>query len=141
MNGVQKSTVSGDSLNYPFNATNFSTGLNNVEIIGKNPTNLADTLKFAIMINPPVTNATKPAGTEPGINYYSSDPTKVTLELFAPHKSFVYAIGDFNNWEVDTNYLMNRDSVYADSVIWWINLTVSPDTEYAFQYLVDGNLE
>jgi 1,4-alpha-glucan branching enzyme len=140
VNGTQKTQVSGDSLNYNLQASGLPTGINQVVIVGHDVTNLVDTLKFDIMINPAITNSTKPAGTELGINYYSNDQSKVTLELFAPHKSFVYLIGDFNNWEVNSNYLMNRDSVTADSVVWWINLTVSPDTEYAFQYIVDGQI-
>ncbi len=35
---------------------------------------------------------------------------------------------------------LNRHFVNSDSVIWWIDLTVSPGTEYAFQYLVDGTI-
>jgi len=139
VNGTQKSQISGDSLNYSFIAADFSTGLNQVVIVGHDVTTLTDTLRFAIMINPSIVNSPLPAGNELGINY-KTDPTQVTLALFAPHKSFVYVIGDFNNWEVNTAYLMNRDSVTADSVIWWINLNVSADTEYAFQYFVDGQI-
>jgi pullulanase/glycogen debranching enzyme len=139
VNGIQKSQVSGDSLNYDLFAADFSTGLNQVMIVGHDVTTLTDTLRFAIMINPSIVNSPLPAGNELGINY-KTDPTQVTLALFAPHKSFIYVIGDFNNWEVNSNYLMNRDSVTADSVIWWINLNVSADTEYAFQYYVDGQI-
>ena len=140
VNGVQKSQVSGDSLNYNFIAANYSTGLNQVIIVGHDVTTLTDTLKFAIMINPPVVNSPLPAGNELGINF-KTDPTQVTLALFAPHKSFVYLIGDFNNWEVNTAYLMNRDSVTADSVIWWVTLNgLTAGQEYAFQYFVDGQI-
>ncbi|MCB0731885.1 MAG: hypothetical protein KDC88_12705, partial [Ignavibacteriae bacterium] len=40
-----------------------------------------------------------PEGVETGINYI--DDQTVTLVLYAPNKDFVYAIGDFNNWEFD----------------------------------------
>jgi len=49
-------------------------------------------------------------------------------------------VGDFNDWKVQTNYFLNRHYVNSDSVIWWIDLTLSPGTEYAFQYLVDGKI-
>ncbi len=139
VNGTQKSQVSGDSLNYNFIAASYSTGLNQVVIVGHDVTTLTDTLKFAIMINPPVVNSPLPAGNELGINYKSD--TQVTLALFAPHKSFVFVIGDFNNWEVNSDYLMNRDSVSADSVIWWVTLNgLTAGQEYAFQYFVDGQI-
>ena len=50
-------------------------------------------------------------------------------------------IGDFNNWFIDENYYMEKDSGSADSVHFWITLdNLSPGTEYAFQYLVDGEI-
>ncbi|HKI79865.1 MAG TPA: alpha-amylase family glycosyl hydrolase [Ignavibacteriaceae bacterium] len=140
VNGIQKSQVSGDSLNFNFVAADYSTGLNQVAIVGNDVTNLTDTLRLAIMINPAIVNSPLPAGNELGINY-QTDPTKVTLALFAPLKSFAYVIGDFNDWEVNPLYFMNRDSVSADSVVWWITINgLTSQQEYAFQYLVDGNL-
>ena len=80
--------------------------------------------------------ATPPAGLQTGINYI--DNSTVTLELYAPHKQFVYTIGDFNDWEVSPNYYMRLS---PDSTIWWITISsLTAQKEYAFQYLVDGNL-
>jgi glycosidase len=138
-NGAQQTQVSGDSLNYNFIASNFSASQYLITVVGHDTTTLTDTLRFAVVVKPKITDTPLPVGNQLGINY-TTDPTKVTLALFAPHKKFVYVIGDFNNWEVDSNYVMNRDSVIADSVIWWINFTVSPGTEYAFQYFVDGQI-
>jgi 1,4-alpha-glucan branching enzyme len=91
------------------------------------------------MINPAVTNASLPRRTELGVNYNSN--TSVTFALLAPLKSFVYVLGDFNNWEVDQNYFMNKDSSRADSVVWWVTINnLIPQQEYAYQFLVDGNL-
>jgi 1,4-alpha-glucan branching enzyme len=101
---------------------------------------MQDSLSFVIFNNPAVKQASLPAGIDYGINY-SSDPTSATLVLYAPKKSFVYVIGDFNNWKVDASYMMNEYQVTADSVIWWITINnLSPGTEYAFQYLVDGTI-
>jgi len=77
-----------------------------------------------------------PSGTKTGINYI--DNSTVTLELYAPHKKFVYVIGDFNNWSVDPNYYMKLS---PDSTTWWTTISgLTAKQEYAFQYLVDGNL-
>jgi 1,4-alpha-glucan branching enzyme len=138
INGVQKLQTNSDSLIYKFIAKDYP-GLSNVTIIGKDITNLSDSLKFVFMINPPAENQSLPQGDELGINYNSG--TTVTLALFAPQKNFVYVIGDFNDWKVDTSYFMKKDSVKADSVVWWLTINnLNPNQEYAFQYLIDGNL-
>ncbi len=141
VNGTQKARTTSDSLNYPIIInSDFSTGVNNVTIVGRDTTNLTDTLSFAVMINPAITEQNVPAGNQLGINYNGS-ATSVTLALFAPYKSFVYVLGDFNDWKVNTAYLMNKDAATADSVVWWITINnLTPGKEYAFQYLVDGNL-
>ena len=52
----------------------------------------------------------RPAGTKKGINYLSN--TSVTLCLWAPYKSYIYVLGDFNNWQPDQNYQMKKDGDY-----------------------------
>ncbi len=139
VNGSLLDQTATDSINYKFIASQFSSKINNVVIVGKDISGKSDSLKFALVINPQVREASLPPEERLGINYDSQ--TSVTLALYAPHKSFVYALGDFNNWQVDTAYFMNRDSSGADSVIWWITINnLTPGKEYAFQYLVDGYL-
>ncbi|HYE57266.1 MAG TPA: hypothetical protein VD948_02125, partial [Rhodothermales bacterium] len=90
-----------------------------------------------------VPKAPRPAGIQDGVNYHAGDPTKVTLSVFAPGKSVAYVIGDFNNWTSTPGaaYQMKKDSVRADSVHYWIELTgLAPGQEYRFQYLIDGDL-
>ncbi|MCP5062319.1 MAG: T9SS type A sorting domain-containing protein [Ignavibacteriae bacterium] len=77
-----------------------------------------------------------PIATIEGINYI--DNSTVTLSLFAPGKDFIYIIGDFNNWQVDTNYQMNKTP--DDSTFWLTINNLTPQTEYGFQYLVEGEL-
>ena len=139
VDGNQVNSVNGDTLNY--NVIGSSTGIHTVTLIGDNGSGLTDTASFQYVINPPLVSKARPSGLQDGITYDPNDPTTATLSLFAPHKKFVYVIGDFNNWKVDTNYFMNRDSVNADSVYYWITLhNLSPGTQYGFQYLIDGNL-
>jgi glycosidase len=74
-----------------------------------------------------------PQGIVDGINYI--DDSTVTLVLFAPGKSYVYVLGDFNNWEFDNNYFMKRN---PESTKFWITLTgLQAAKEYAFQYVID----
>jgi glycosidase len=94
-----------------------------------------DTINF--FVNTPVVVAAQPANTVDGINYHP-DNTSATLVLFAPNKTRAAVIGDFNNWTQTTSYQMNRT---PDGNRYWITLTgLTPGTEYAYQYLIDGNL-
>tara|TARA_R110002050_G_scaffold221441_1_gene357248 strand:+ start:13770 stop:16610 length:2841 start_codon:yes stop_codon:yes gene_type:complete len=75
-----------------------------------------------------------PLGTVDGINYVSD--TQVILQLYAPHKNFVYAIGDFSNWELDEPYFMHLST---DSTRFWIELNQLDSTKiYRFQYQIDA---
>ena len=107
--------------------------------------NAASDSSFIITRNA-VTVEELPAGVQAGINYI--DDNTVTLVLYAPFKDFVYLIGDFNDWTFnpdddetwvfDDNYYMKRT---ADGTTYWTTLTnLTPQQEYGFQYLVDGNL-
>lgn len=81
-----------------------------------------------------VPTATRPAGISDGINYVAD--TKVTLSLFAKGHSYVYLLGDFNNWKPDNNYQLNKDGDY-----FWITLNgLTAGKEYGFQYFVDGTV-
>lgn len=94
-----------------------------------------------VVANPEVEDAVRPEGITDGINYHEADEGRVTLSLFAPHKEFVYVIGDFNDWEVDTGYFMKRDSVDSDHIHYWLEIDgLEPGKEYGFQYLIDGEL-
>jgi 1,4-alpha-glucan branching enzyme len=93
-----------------------------------------DTFSFAVSPSPRV--AALPSGLKNGINYTSN--TSATLVLFAPEKRFIYAVGDFNNWLSDGNSLMNRT---PDGQTYWLEIkNLTPQKEYAFQYLIDGTV-
>ncbi len=78
-----------------------------------------------------------PAGVNEGINYLPGD-TSVILVLFAPQKNKVLVVGDFNNWIQQTAYQMNKT---PDSNYYWIQIDgLTPQTEYAYQYVMDDTL-
>ncbi len=86
---------------------------------------------------PTVIEAALPSGLKDGLNLDANNPSKATFVLFAPNKTFVNLIGSFNNWQRDdVNYLLKKDSTKDR---FWIELTnLSPQTDYTYQYLVDG---
>jgi len=81
-----------------------------------------------------------PPGVRDGINYEAGN-TSAVLVLYAPGKNRVSVIGEFpgSNWSEQTNYVMNKT---PDGNYWWLRISgLTPGTEYAFQYLVDGTLK
>jgi 1,4-alpha-glucan branching enzyme len=101
-------------------------------------TTKTDTIKFFV---PGATQVQAlPAGVKDGINY-DEDNTSATLVMYAPGKSRITVIGDLPNsdWQEQTQYQMKQT---PDGNYFWITITgLTPGTEYAFQYLVDGNLK
>ncbi len=94
------------------------------------------TISFSYSIRSSTINQARPLGIKDGINY-SSDATKATLSLWAPGKESVYLIGDFTNWDLNASYQMKKDDEH-----FWLEISgLTAGTEYAFQYLVDENLQ
>ncbi len=140
INGTLVAQSSADTLHYTYVA-NDGPGKKTVYAAVTDSGGLTDSKTFTIMVNPPITDEDRPAGLIEGVTYDTNNPQKATLCLFAPYKKFVYVIGDFNDWKVESAYRMHRDSVDADSVYFWLTLDqLSPGTEYAYQYLVDGTI-
>ncbi len=134
-NNIRISSTINDTLNSEILVNE---GFNHrVRLLGYVNGTVAASDSFDYFFNPMVTEAPLPEGVREGINYISD--TEVTLVLFAPKKDFVYVIGDFNDWTLNENYLMNRtpnDSTY------WITLDgLTPGMEYGFQYSVNGYLK
>ncbi len=91
---------------------------------------------FQFLIKTPTVTAAAPAGTKDGINYKSA--TSVVLQLYAPQKQIIYALGDFNNWTPSDAAQMKRT---PDGNRYWIELTgLTSGQEYGFQYLIDGSI-
>ena len=116
-------------------------GMHVITAITHDTSGISDSVEFSVMIHNEPSNIQRPSGIQDGINYNDENTQSVTLSLFAPYKEHVYVIGDFNNWLVNENYYMHMDSGSTDSIHFWITLdNVSPEIEYAFQYLVDGEI-
>ena len=121
-------------------ATPVISNAGNQEIVAeavKGGVTIRDTVKF--FVSGATNIAPLPAGVRDGINYEVGN-TAATLVLYAPGKNRVSVIGEFpgSNWIEQSAYAMNKT---PDGNYWWLRITgLTPGTEYAFQYLVDGNL-
>ncbi|MFC4213433.1 alpha-amylase family glycosyl hydrolase [Pedobacter lithocola] len=89
-------------------------------------------------IDPPVLPTTDlPAGAKDGVAFINGGKSAI-VTLYAPNKTSVSLIGEFNNWSSSTS-VMKRTT---DGNTWWIQIdNLDPNTEYAYQFLVDGTLK
>ncbi|MBU1099328.1 MAG: T9SS type A sorting domain-containing protein [Bacteroidetes bacterium] len=135
--------INGDLLDYTYSATESGKKTVIFSAVDGNET-VSDSSYIFVRNQPNFEDL--PAGLTTGINYI--DQSTVTLALYAPGKDFVYLIGDFNDWQFDPatsttwdfdeDYYMNQSS---DGTIFWKTISgLTAGEEYAFQYLVDGNL-
>lgn len=115
------------------------TGLGNQQIIAEandGTTTTYDTLNiFVSPAGSPV--LALPPGVRDGINYEAGD-SSVILVLRAPGKNLVTVVGDFNTWNQGLNYIMNKT---PDGKFFWLRIGgLIPQTEYAYQFIVDDTI-
>ncbi|MBC8083707.1 MAG: 1,4-alpha-glucan-branching protein, partial [Hymenobacter sp.] len=110
---------------------------------GKGPSN-ADILVNVAPQPTPGGVAALPAGAKADGITYINNGTSAILSLTAPNKNSVHVIGDFNNWQVTSAGQLHKTStVNSDPTTgrWWVQVNgLTPGTEYAYQFLIDGQL-
>lgn len=149
----QEITVTGvasqkANLSLMLNGTPFATAANSTQVTGKAKITAGGLQTIKVIANNTVENTISfltggaaviealPAGAKPGVTFINSG-TSAIFALYAPGKQFVNVIGDFNNWTADR--FMKKT---PDGNTWWIQIDqLNPNTEYAYQYLVDGVLK
>jgi hypothetical protein len=95
-----------------------------------------DTLSFFVTVTPVV--ADPPIGLKQGITYETGD-TSAYLLLYAPTKTSVSVIGDFNNWTETVQHQLKKS---VDGKFFWTRLIgLTSGTEYAYQFIIDGSLK
>lgn len=91
---------------------------------------------FSYYARPEIIIEDVPEGIIDGINYINDNT--VILSLYAPEKEYVFAIGDFSDWQVGDEYYMKRST---DGKRYWIQLNdLQAGQEYIFQYFIDGQI-
>ena len=133
IDNVEVTKVTGTGLDYLH--TENVDGLHQIKIIAKNTTEeIADSVNYFVRGSIP--EADLPERWLKGINYLADD--SVGLVLFAPNKEIVFVIGDFNNWVLDEDYIMNRT---PDGEYYWLSIgNLNLQHEYIFQYYIDGEI-
>jgi 1,4-alpha-glucan branching enzyme len=130
--------TSGGALTFAIAANEY--GKKRIKAVVTDAAGLTKADSFYYVVNKPTVWSSLPAGIKDGINYTSS--TGATLCFYAPNKNpvsdFVYVIGDFNNWEADPEYMMNKTN---DNSRFWVNINnLTPGKEYRYQFLISGNM-
>ncbi|MDP1621709.1 MAG: alpha-amylase family glycosyl hydrolase [Bacteroidales bacterium] len=137
VNGSLVKSTTGNTITDTIPADNFGQNWIKrwVRIEAMNTTgSAADSFSYTVIT--PATIAELPPGVEDGINYI--DSATVVLCLYAPQKDNVFVIGDFNDWQIESDYYMN---ITPDGSRYWLQVNnLVPKQEYIFQYLVDGSL-
>ncbi|MFY0698434.1 MAG: T9SS type A sorting domain-containing protein [Balneola sp.] len=139
LNGTEVAQTSvSDTISYAFSSA--SEGNYKFDLVGDDGAGEEDSTSVNIIVTDGAVMEARPAGLEDGITY-GENGSSVTLSLFAPGKKEVFVVGDFSDWELDFNYQMKKDSLKADSVWFWAEITgLTPGEEYGFQYEIDGSL-
>ena len=97
---------------------------------------LTDTATFVIVVPGDIAQEDPPLDLPHGINYLGDG--SYLLQLYAPNKETVFVLGDFNNWQASIAYQMKQS---LDGNLWWLQIDgLTEGTDYAFQYLVDGDI-
>ncbi|MDN3606824.1 alpha-amylase family glycosyl hydrolase [Kaistella yonginensis] len=132
---VYTSSAASTALNFPYTVTQDAA----MEVVATDAVGgTVVTKSFTVALSIPVQTAAIPAYMRQGISYDPADPTKVGLAIYAPLKQFVHVIGSFNNWSVNGNFLMKRDTANPD--LYWLEVSgLTAQQVYTFQYrMSDG---
>jgi len=123
----------GESFFTTFTADNY--GKHWVKVKAKNATAIAYDSLYVYVRRPAVVEE-RPAGVVDGINYM--DANTVLLSLYAPEKEYIFAIGDFSDWELEEAYEMK---ITPDGLRFWVEISgLEEGKQYIFQYLIDGTI-
>lgn len=73
------------------------------------------------------------------LGYHRLPNDSLFFALYAPEKSYVHLLGDFNQWLPGEDWQMNFD--VGRQTYWLLTDQISPEIAHTFQYLVDGTLK
>ena len=130
INGEVVASNSGSEVTHLFTAS--EGGQYTVELIANNGSIAAtDVASISVLPDSPTTGWPTGNGQD-GIEYLSDSSVK--LQLHAPGKDFVFAVGDFSDWELRYDFLMTQS---PDGNKHWIEIDgLTPGEECRFHYHV-----
>ncbi len=138
IDGTQVDQTTAPDLMYALNTGNYTEGTHEIIVSATDGTDTAyDTTHF--YIRGAVTIQDLPANTKNGINYIDDNTVTLVLPDPSASKNFAFVIGDFNGWTANNEGYMKKT---PDGKFFWTTITgLTPGTEYAYQYYIDGELK
>lgn len=107
-------------------------GCHKNSVSGGNSGNVTDTTSKVVNPN----GKDLPAGATDGVTFINNG-TSAIFDIYAPNKKSFYLVGDFNNWSKTATPMYNT----KDGTRWWVQVdNLNPNTEYSYQYYIDGSL-
>jgi len=132
LNNTKISESTNSELSYTYTASTI--GNNTFKATASNASE-EKSIELNIYVRKSTQTISIPEGLKRGVNYINN--TSAYLVLYAPHKDNIFVLGDFNNWSIDNNFLMNKDGDY-----FWIRLNnLIKGKEYIYQYYIDGSIK
>jgi len=127
-----------DNLFYALNPANYTQGSHwLIASASSNENIVTDSVQIFIRGDVPI--AELPSDVISGINYIDNQTVTLVLHDPAKLKKYGFIIGDFNNWTVNEDSYMNRT---PNGEYLWVTISgLTPGTEYAYQYYIDGDLK
>lgn len=132
-NGTEVFSTTGTELSYDLTATTTGTHIVTFSADNGEETQRAT---FSYVVPTTVNAVDPPIGAEDGITILGD--TAIYLQLFAPGKDYAFVVGNFTNWELTTDFQMNKS---LDGNTHWILVEDITDGDYFFQYLVEGDVK
>lgn len=138
IDGTEVDNTTAPDLMFALNTANYAEGTHEIIATATDGTNFAyDTTHF--YIRGAVTIENLPTGVHNGINYIDDHTVTLVLPDPAASKEFAFVIGDFNGWTANDEGYMKKT---PDGKYFWTTITgLTPGTEYAYQYYIDGELK
>lgn len=134
-NGELLTELEGNTLNYTIDV--MDGGAHRIDLVAELDGNTA-TASFGYVVPQAPTVMSISNDIKDGITIDPSG-TSAIFRLYAPNKSNIYLLGDFNDWLPDNEYQMN---VTPDGNTFWVEVTgLVPGEKYAFQYWIDGDFK
>ena len=93
---------------------------------------------FSFVLTGSAEVAALPAAAKEGVVFLNGGKSAL-VTLFAPEKTSVYLVGDFNNWQPAAGPFMKKT---PDGKSWWVQIdNLDPQKSYGYQFVVDGKLK
>jgi glycosidase len=133
-NGQSIATTNGTSIENTLNVT--TAGLHDVKFVATT-TSGTDTSAFTYIVPTALVTENPPTGTVYGATVI--DNQTLRLSFYAPLKSVIFVIGDFNDWQPLPAYQMKRS---VDAKTWWLDVPIPAGQQSVkYQFFVDGAMK